>query len=100
DGKWEKSKFMGTELAGKTLGVVGMGRIGSQVVTRCKAFAMEILVTDPYITEEAAARLGATIVDKETLFKNADIISIHVPLTPETKHSIGKDQFEMMDDNA
>ncbi|MCE5213662.1 MAG: phosphoglycerate dehydrogenase [Methanobacterium sp.] len=100
DGKWEKSKFMGTELAGKTLGVVGMGRIGSQVVTRCKAFAMKILVNDPYITEEAAARLGATIVDKETLFKDADIISIHVPLTPETKHSIGKEQFEMMNENA
>jgi D-3-phosphoglycerate dehydrogenase / 2-oxoglutarate reductase len=100
EGKWEKSKFMGSELAGKTLGVVGMGRIGSQVVTRCKAFAMEILVNDPYITEEAAARLGATIVDKKMLFKKSDVISIHVPLTPETKHSIGKKEFAIMKKNA
>lgn len=100
DGKWDKNKFMGTELAGKTLGVIGMGRIGSQVATRCKAFAMEILVNDPYITEEAASKLGATIVDRETLFKNADVITIHVPLTPETKHSIGSNEFEMMKENA
>lgn len=100
NGKWEKSKFMGTELAGKTLGIVGMGRIGSQVVTRCKAFAMEIMVNDPYITEDAASKLGATVVDKETLLKNADVITIHVPLTPETRHSLSKKEFEIMKENA
>lgn len=100
DGKWDKSKFMGSELAGKTLGVMGMGRIGSQVATRCKAFSMEILVNDPYITEETASKLGATIVDKETLFKNSDVISIHVPLTPETKHSISEREFAIMKENA
>lgn len=100
EGRWEKSKFMGSELAGKTLGVVGMGRIGSQVAIRCKAFAMEILVNDPYITEEAASKLGATIVDKDTLFQNADVITIHVPLTPETRHSVAKKEFAMMKKNA
>lgn len=100
EGKWEKSKFMGIELAGKTLGIIGMGRIGSQVASRCKAFEMEILVNDPYITEEAASRLGARIVDKETLLKTADIITIHVPLTPETKHSISRYEFELMKKSA
>lgn len=100
DGKWEKSKFMGMELAGKTLGIVGMGRIGSQVASRCKAFAMDIIVNDPYITEDTASRLGAKVVDRETLFRNADVITIHVPLTPETKHSISKDEFALMKKNA
>lgn len=100
EGKWEKSKFMGRELSGKTLGVIGMGRIGSQVVSRCKAFNMEVLVNDPYITEEVASRLGAEVVDRETLFKNADVITIHVPLTPETKHSIGEKEFHMMKEDA
>lgn len=100
DGKWEKSKFMGSELSGKTLGIIGMGRIGSQVATRCKAFNMEILVNDPYITEDVAARLGAKIVDRDTLFKDADVISIHVPLTPETRHSINQEQFKQMKDTA
>jgi len=100
EGKWEKSRFMGIELAGKTLGIIGMGRIGSQVASRCKAFGMEILVNDPYITEEAASKLGARIVDKETLLKDADVITIHVPLTPETKHSISKNEFDLMKENA
>ncbi len=100
DGKWEKGKFMGSELSGKTLGVIGMGRIGSQVATRCKAFNMDILVNDPYITEDAASKLGATIVEREELFKNADVITIHVPLTPETRHSISQREFDLMKDNA
>ncbi len=100
EGKWEKSRFMGIELNGKTLGVIGMGRIGSQVVTRSKAFGMETIVYDPYITEKSASELGVTVVDLETLLKNSDVITIHVPLTPETKHSIAKPQFEMMKENA
>ncbi len=100
EGKWEKKKFMGLELNGKTLGVIGMGRIGSQVVTRLKAFGMEALVYDPYITEEAAAEIGATIVDLETLLKNSDVMTVHVPLTPETKYLISKPQFDLMKENA
>jgi D-3-phosphoglycerate dehydrogenase len=100
EGKWEKSRFMGIELAGKTLGIIGMGRIGSQVASRCKAFAMDILVNDPYITEDVASRIGARIVDKETLLKEADVITIHVPLTPETKHSIAAREFDIMKESA
>jgi D-3-phosphoglycerate dehydrogenase len=99
-GKWEKGRFMGIELNGKTLGVIGMGRIGSQVVTRSKAFGMETLVYDPYITEKTALESGVTVVDLETLIKKSDVMTIHVPLTNETKHLISKEQFEMMKENA
>lgn len=99
-GKWEKSKFMGIELNGKTLGVIGMGRIGSQVVTRSKAFGMDTLVYDPYITEKSASELGVTVVDLETLIKTSDVMTIHVPLTPETKHLITREQLVMMKENA
>lgn len=91
---------MGVELNGKTLGVIGMGRIGSQVVTRSKAFGMDTLVYDPYITKKSALELGVTVVDLETLIKESDVMTIHVPLTPETKHLISKPQFEMMKENA
>lgn len=100
DGKWDKSKFMGMELAGKTLGIIGMGRIGSQVASRSKAFDMDILVYDPYITEDAALKLGVSVVDLDKLLRNADIITIHVPLTPETKHLIAQPQLGMMKDTA
>ena len=100
NGKWEKSRFMGIELNGKILGVIGMGRIGSQVVTRSKAFGMETIVYDPYITEKTASELGVTVVDFETLIKKSDVLTIHVPLTSETKYLIRSKQLEMMKENA
>jgi len=100
NGKWEKNKFMGMELAGKTLGIIGMGRIGTQVAIRCKAFAMNILVYDPYLPPNTASKLNVNVVDLETLLKNADIITIHVPLTSKTKHLISKDEFNLMKENA
>ena len=100
DGKWEKKKFMGVELRNKTLGVIGMGRIGSQVVNRCKAFGMDAMAYDPYLPEEVAKQMGVELTDLETVLKNADFITIHVPLTPETKHSISTEQFEIMKDTA
>jgi D-3-phosphoglycerate dehydrogenase len=99
-GKWEKSKFMGMELKDKILGVIGMGRIGSQVVKRAKAFQMDVIVYDPYITEETAKSLGVEITTLEDLIQRADVMTIHVPLTPETKGLISKEQLEQMKDNA
>ena len=99
-GQWEKSKFMGIELNNKTLGIVGMGRIGSQVVIRAKAFNMEILVYDPYISKEAGAEMGVSVVDLETLLKESDVITIHVPLTPETRHLISTREMEIMKNTA
>ena len=100
EGKWEKKKFMGVELRNKTLGVIGMGRIGSQVVNRCKAFGMDAMAYDPYLPEEVAKQMGVELTDLDSVLKNADFITIHVPLTPETKHSISFDQFEIMKDSA
>ena len=81
EGKWEKKKFMGVELRNKTLGVIGMGRIGSQVVNRCKAFGMDAMAYDPYLPEEVAKQMGVELTDLDTVLKNADFITIHVPLT-------------------
>jgi len=95
-GKWEKKKFLGIELRGKTLGVIGFGRIGSQVVAKAKAFGMQILVYDPYISEKLAKDLGAKITDLEELIKNSDFITLHVPLTEQTRGMIGKREIEKM----
>ena len=100
EGKWEKKRFMGVELRNKTLGVIGMGRIGSQVVNRCKAFEMDAVAYDPYLPEEVATQMGVELTDLETVLKKADFITIHVPLTPETKHLISHDEFKIMKDTA
>lgn len=100
EGKWEKNKFMGVELFGKTLGIIGMGRIGQQVAARFGGFEVNMLAYDPYISEDTASKLGVTLVDLDTLLKQADIITIHVPLTPETRHFIAHRELELMKKNA
>lgn len=87
-GKWEKKRFQGREIAGKTLGVVGIGNIGSVLVDRARAMRMRVVAYDPFITPEAAAKLGAALVDLETLWREADVISLHVPLTDKTRHLV------------
>ena len=87
-GKWEKKAFVSVEVAGKTLGVIGLGRIGSEVARRAKGFAMRVIAYDPFISEEAAAALGVELVELPDLLHRADFISIHTPLTPETDHLI------------
>ncbi|RBQ24235.1 Glyoxylate reductase [Candidatus Methanobinarius endosymbioticus] len=100
ENKWEKTRFMGVELRNKTLGVVGMGRIGSQVVSRCKAFEMDAIVYDPYLPKKVAKQMGVELDDLETVLKKADVITIHVPLTPETKHLISNKEIDIMKDDA
>lgn len=96
-GKWERSKFNGVELYGKTLGVVGLGRIGTLVAQRLAAFGMHLLVYDPYVTESRAANLGATLAaDLDEVCRQADFITIHLPKTSETKGLIGSKQFAVM----
>jgi D-3-phosphoglycerate dehydrogenase/(S)-sulfolactate dehydrogenase len=87
-GKWEKKKFQGRELAGKTLGVVGIGNIGSIVVERCLAMKMRVVAYDPFISPEAAAKLGVTLVKLDELWAQADVISLHVPLTEQTRNLV------------
>ncbi len=83
--EWDRS-FYGAELLRKTIGVVGFGKVGSRVATRLKAFESELLVYDPYIAEAGAKDLGARLTDYETLLRQSDVITFHVPLTSETEH--------------
>jgi len=87
-GKWEKKRFQGHEVAGKILGVVGIGNIGSVLVERAISLKMRAVAYDPFISPEAAAKLGAELVDLETLWRTADVISIHVPLTDQTRNLV------------
>ena len=89
-GRWEKSRLQGIELFGKTLGLVGLGRIGSEVARRALGFRMEVVAFDPYLTREAAERLGVESVELDELLQRADFISIHTPLTGDTRHLIGE----------
>ncbi len=84
-GKWEKKRFQGRELAGKTLGVVGIGNIGSVVVDRCLGMKMKVVAYDPFISPEAAVKLGAELVSLDDLWARSDVISLHVPLTEQTR---------------
>ncbi|HET7753032.1 MAG TPA: phosphoglycerate dehydrogenase [Anaeromyxobacteraceae bacterium] len=95
-GKWEKKKFQGHELAGKTLGVVGIGNIGSIVVERCLAMKMRVVAYDPFISAEAAARLGVSLVSLDELWAQADVISLHVPLTEQTRHLVNAETLAKM----
>jgi D-3-phosphoglycerate dehydrogenase/(S)-sulfolactate dehydrogenase len=87
-GKWEKKRFQGREIAGKTLGVVGIGNIGSVLVQRAVAMKMRVVAYDPFLSPEAAAKLGAALVDLETLWREADVVSLHVPLTEQTRNLV------------
>ena len=96
-GEWIKKKLLGTELHGKTLGIIGMGRIGSRVGQLAKALGMEIVGYDPLIPAEEIERRGAKPVQTlDELYAVADVITLHVPLTPQTRGMIGKEAFSKM----
>lgn len=100
-GAWEKNKFMGVELSGKTLGLVGLGRIGSMVAARAVAFGMNVLAFDPYITRERAAQSGAVLLDSlDDLLAQSDFISVHTPLMPTTRGLIDADEIAKMKTGA
>ena len=87
---------MGVELYGKVLGIVGLGRIGTEVAKRALSFNMKILAYDPYLSFEKAKELGIESSDLQNLLKKADYITVHTPLTDDTKHIISDKQFDMM----
>jgi D-3-phosphoglycerate dehydrogenase len=95
-GKWEKKKFMGSELRGKTLGIIGLGSIGREVVKRARAFEMRILAHDPYVTSKIAGDLGVELVDLPALYAASDYISLHVAATPETQGLLSRQAFAQM----
>ncbi|MDP2911136.1 MAG: phosphoglycerate dehydrogenase [Candidatus Omnitrophota bacterium] len=95
-GEWERKKFMGTEVYGKTLGIIGLGRIGTEVAKRAIAFGMKVIAYDPFLSLEKAKELGIESVEVKEIFRRADYITVHAPLTDETKNIINKDSIETM----
>src|SRR5215472_2939658 len=95
-GKWEKKKFLGNELRGKTLGIVGLGSIGREVVKRAKAFEMRIVAHDPYVTSAIANDLGVELLDLPKLYAASDYISLHVAATKETQRMLSRAAFAQM----
>ena len=99
-GRWEKGKLEGRELFGKTLGLLGSGRIGAEVAKRAQAFGMPVIAYDPYLSPATADRLGIRLVEKERLFREADVLSIHAALTPETRGLVGMRELASMKRDA
>jgi len=100
EGKWERKKFLGTELNGKTLGVLGLGRVGYEVARRANSLNMNVIAYDPYISEERAADIGVQLAEMSEVIKKADVITIHVPKTKETTHLISDNEFALMKDGV
>jgi D-3-phosphoglycerate dehydrogenase / 2-oxoglutarate reductase len=95
-GRWDKSALQGVELFGKVFGLLGLGRIGGEVARRALGFRMQVIAYDPYLTREVAERLGVESVEMDELLARADFISIHTPLTGETRHLIGDAELARM----
>jgi len=93
-GEWERSRYTGRELREKTLGIIGLGKIGKAVARRAEAFEMRIVAYDPYLTQEQAAEVGARLVGLPELLHRADLITIHTPLTPQTRGLLGSAQLD------
>jgi len=99
-GDWTRSKLIGRELRGKTLGLVGIGRVGSEVARRAAAFEMKVIAHDPFATEASARAAGAQLVELDELFARADVISLHTPLTDKTRGLINAQSLAKMKPTA
>jgi len=99
-GKWERNKFKGVELYGKTIGFIGLGNIGKLVAERAIGLRMKAIAYDPYLNEEAASKIGVSSVKLDELLKNSDIVTIHTPLNKETRNLINKDSINKMKDGV
>ena len=93
-GEWERARYTGRELRGKTLGIIGLGKIGKALARRAAGFEMRVVTSDPYLTEEQAAEAGAKLVGLAELLHRADVISVHTPLTAQTRGLLGRAQLE------
>src|SRR5262245_61689573 len=93
DARWEKKRFLGSELRGKTLGVAGLGRIGQEVAARARAFGMRVVAHDPYISKEIAASIGVELLGLDEVCAAADYLTLHLPSTAETRHLFDDERF-------
>ena len=94
DGEWERARYTGRELRNKVLGVIGLGKIGKAVARRASGFEMRVIATDPYLTEDQAREAGARLVGLSELLHRSDVITVHTPLTPQTRGLLGRAQLE------
>jgi D-3-phosphoglycerate dehydrogenase len=95
-GKWDRKQFQGTELAGKTLGVLGMGRIGSEVAKRAVTFGMKVIAYDPFLTEARAREIGVQLMDLDNVYRDSDFITVHMPATEQTRGMLNTAAFTKM----
>ena len=93
--QWKRNEFMGTELRGKTLGIIGLGNVGSEVARRAQGFEMKLIGKDPLVSVESAKKLQVELVDLERLLKESDFITLHLPLTPQTRNIIGAKELAL-----
>ena len=100
DGQWKRSKYTGVELFEKTIGIIGLGRIGALITARMQAFGTRVVAYDPYITSARAQQLGVTLLTLDELLAQSDFVTIHMPKTPETTGMIGDEQFATMKPTA
>jgi len=99
-GKWMRKEYLGVELRSKVLGIIGLGRIGTAVAKRAQGFEMETIGYDPFISQEKAEAIGVKLVDLNEIYNKAEFITVHMPLTKETKNLINKDTFNLMQDGV
>lgn len=95
-GKWERSKYVGVSLVGKTLAVMGFGKVGSEVARRAKGLGMHVIAHDPYAPADRARAIGVNLVTFEEAISTADFISLHMPLTPATSKILNDESFSRM----
>ncbi|MBR2734457.1 MAG: phosphoglycerate dehydrogenase [Selenomonadaceae bacterium] len=95
-GAWDRKKFVGVELRNKVLGIIGLGKIGAGVAKRAQSFDMSVVAYDPFVSEERAKNLGVKLVDLDALFRTADFITVHMPLTNKTRNMIALEQMKLM----
>lgn len=99
-GAWTRERFLGIELNQKTLGIIGLGHVGSEVGRRARALGMQVLACDPHISAEHAAKIGVELVELPALLRQADFVSLHVPLMPATRHLIGAEEIALVKPEA
>jgi D-3-phosphoglycerate dehydrogenase len=99
-GKWDKKRFMGTELAGKTFGIIGLGNIGKIVAARAVGLAMKVVAYDPFLSKDVAARAGIELASLDEVFRRSDFVTVHTPLTDATRGIIGAEAFAKMRDGV